>query len=73
MSKKTDNLEDTSIWYGYYYSDYEIILTATPAKGYNFMGWENFEGVVTSKEEGTEIRIKMGEDGKVWKPVFVKE
>ncbi len=55
-------------WYGAYYTDYQVTLTAVPEEGYHFVRWEN-EGV---SEEET-IVIDMQEKGISIKAIFEKE
>ncbi len=50
------DLSDGS-WTGQYYTDYAVTLTATPVKGYRFVGWE---GSITSHETTVSVPVTAG-------------
>lgn len=54
-------------WSGLYYTDYPVTLTAVPADGYRFVGWE---GAVSSDEP--EIQVMLAEGGAQLHAVFEK-
>ena len=56
----TINTSKTAIgadWTGYYYNDFPIVLTATAAEGYRFVGWS---GDVISEDNQLELMIPTG-------------
>ncbi len=67
------NLEDED-WIGGYYTDYPLTLTAKPAEGYVFLGWEiaDCQALTSLKEPKLEIQLKDGTQPSV-KAVFEKE
>jgi len=44
-------------WVGEYFTDYPVTVVATPAKGYEFIGWS---GSVASDEQILEIPVEQG-------------
>lgn len=59
--------EDSNNWWGEYFTDYPIALTALPNSGYRFVGWENDVSF-----ENDHIEIKLDEKGTCVKAVFEK-
>lgn len=51
---KLDGLEE---WTGRYFTDYPIVLEATPDEGYRFVGWS---GDISSQENVVEIHLPKG-------------
>ena len=66
LNTTTPNLSDGS-WNGKYYTDFPVTMTAVPAEGYRFAGWE---GSVQSGETIIEVPLENG--GITCKAIFEK-
>ncbi len=62
----TPDLSDGE-WSGYYYTDYPVTVSAEPAEGYEFAGWQHGDEFYTDPV----IEIELTEDNNVWEAVFV--
>ena len=66
LNTTTPDVSDGS-WSGRYYTDFPITVTAQPAEGYRFVGWEgSYEG-----SEGT-MEVPVTEGGIILKAIFEK-
>lgn len=66
LNTTTPDLSDGS-WSGRYYTDFPITVTAQPAEGYRFVGWE---GSFTGSDDTIEVPVT--ENGVILKAIFEK-
>ena len=57
VTVNTAQLDGYEQWSGQYFTDYPIVLTATPKEGYRFTGWS---GDINSQENAMEIELPEG-------------
>jgi hypothetical protein len=55
-------------WTGTYYTDYPVTLTAVPAEGYEFVGWQSDQTV----PDGETLTVKVSQGGICIRAVFEK-
>lgn len=61
-------------WMGCYYTDYPITLTAVPAEGYTFIGWEAKDCQMLTHPSSSELQVRLNNNSfPVITAVFEKE
>lgn len=65
------SLDQNDRWYGEYYTDYPISLTAVANNGYRFVRWE-ISGSLSSASESSYVEVSLDASGTYMKAVFEK-
>lgn len=58
ITVNTAQLEDCGAWEGYYYSDFPVSVSAHPAEGWHFAGWQ---GDASGTEESLTLSLENGD------------